>query len=68
MVNSKHLSDETKSTRTILLRAKIPSALRTNDEAYLIETIENVIKERNTEKECICDIITKVVNKSTSKS
>ena len=69
MVNFKLLTNKSKSTSTITLRTKktprqdnecSPSTSQTK-EISLLETIKNVIKEVNNEKECISDITRKVV-------
>ena len=69
MVNFKRLTNKSKSTSTITLRTKktprqdnecLPSTSQTK-EISLLETIKNVIKEVNNEKECISDITRKVV-------
>ena len=70
MVNFKYLSNKSKSTPTIALRTRktslqdnecTPSTSRTNDKISLAETIKDVIKEVNSEKECIFNIIRRVV-------
>ena len=72
MVNSKHVSNKSKSTPTIALRTRktstqdnkrMPATSRTNDENSLVETTKNVIKEVNSEKRCISGIIRKVLKK-----
>ena len=69
MLNCKYLLNKCKSTPTIVRRARktfiqdnqcTPYTSRAN-KTSLVETIRNVIKEVNSEKECISNIVRKDV-------
>lgn len=69
MLNSKYLLNKSKSTPTMVRRARktfiqdnecTPYTSRAN-KTSLVETVRNVIKEVNSEKECISNIVRKDV-------